>query len=118
MKEEEQKPKIKRPRLKSIRSQMQTVIEQLDQIAANPEMKIAKQADAVFQKAALLSSIYSTDSEERRLRIKHADIEKLSSDLAQARAENERLRAELSDAQALVVTPKTGLTFEERVAQL
>ena len=117
MKEEEHKPKIKRPRLKSIRSQMQTVIEQLDQIAANPEMKIAKQADAGFQKAALLSSIYSTDSEERRLRIKHADIEKLSSDLAQARAENERLRAELSNAQALVV-PKTGLTFEERIAQL
>jgi hypothetical protein len=115
---EQTKPKIKKPRLKSVKSMMATVIEQLDQIAANPEMKIAKQADAVFSKAALLSSIYSTDSEERRLKIKHADIEKLSADLAQARAENERLRAEIGNAQALVVTPKTSMTFEERVAQL
>jgi hypothetical protein len=68
----EEKQTIKRPRLKSIRSQMQTVIEQLDQIAANSEMKIAKQADAVFQKASLLATIYGVDSEERRLRIKHA----------------------------------------------
>jgi hypothetical protein len=55
--EEDQKPQINKPRLKSVKSMMATTIQQLDQIANDPEQLLRVKARAVFEKAQLLQQL-------------------------------------------------------------
>ena len=111
--DENQPKKRTTVRLKSVRSQMQTVINQLDDIinSTSEELKRGKREDAVFQKAALLSTIYTVDSDERRLRIKHASEDALLKENSELKALVEQLRAEL---RSRVPTP-AGESFEDKL---
>ena len=102
--------KIQRPRLKSVRSQIQIVISQLDQIANDKEMAPSKRANAVFQKADLLTSIYTVDSEERKLKVKHPSEAALTQEVEQLRKENAELRA-----RQVVTIARPNESFEDKM---
>jgi hypothetical protein len=66
---------VRRPRLKSVKGMIATVIQQLDALAADEKQSAAKRANAVFVKADLLSSLLTSQSNETRARIKHGQLD-------------------------------------------
>ncbi len=89
---EEEKSKGKKPRLRSIKAILAETIQQLNDIVNDKEMAPSKRANAVFQKADLLSTMVSTASEETRNKLKHSSEAALTQEVEQLRKENAELR--------------------------
>lgn len=89
----EPKPKGKKPRLRSMKAMLAETIAELTAISQDATQKPAKRSDAVMTKATLLQSLYQTQSEEARARLKHADVDALTKEAERLRAENAELRA-------------------------
>jgi len=114
MLEEEQQPKGKKPRLRSMKAMLAETISELTAISQDATQKPAKRSDAVMTKANLLQSLYQTQSEEARARLKHADVEKLQAENDNLKTQVEQLRAELSRT---ISSMPAGETYEERLAR-
>jgi hypothetical protein len=111
----EPKPKSKKPRLRSMKAMLAETITELTVISQDATQKPAKRSDAVMTKATLLQSLYQTQSEEARARLKHADVDALTKEVERLRAENAELRAR----QAVpIVRPDREETFEEKLFRL
>ena len=89
----EEKPRGKKPRLRSMKAMLAETISELTAISQDATQKPAKRSDAVMTKANLLASIHSTESEERKARLKHMDVDALTKEVEQLRRENAELRA-------------------------
>lgn len=109
---EEEKPNVNKPRLRSMKAMLAETIAELTAISRDATQKPAKRSDAVMTKATLLQSLYQAQSEEARARLKHADVDALTKEVEQLRAENDKLRAELGRK---TVNPEREETFEEKL---
>lgn len=100
---EEQKPKNKK-RLRSLKSMLAEVLEELSAISHDPEQSKSKRANAVFVKADLLSSLVNAQSNETRARIKSGRVD-----------EDEPKKPEPKEQKTTPGVPT--LSFEERLAR-
>jgi hypothetical protein len=99
---EDRKSKGKKPRLRSMKAMLAEVLDELSAISHDPEQSKSKQANAVFVKADLLSSLLNAQSNETRARIKSGRLDE------DEKPEPKEQKTEPS------VPP---LTFEERLAR-
>jgi hypothetical protein len=109
---------MKKPRLRSVKAMLSETLRQLDDIinSNSDELKIGKRADAITTKAGLLQSLFLAQSEEKKARLKHADVDALTKEIERLRAENEQLRSELGKAPAPKMDREE--TFDEKLARL
>jgi predicted nuclease with TOPRIM domain len=114
--ENESKPKGKKPRLKSCKSQLQTSLNDLDTLLASPTLREVSKAGLIQAKLSCLQSLMLMESEERKLKVKHADVDALIKENGRLKAENAELRAELNKKPD--VKPNRAESFEERLARL
>jgi hypothetical protein len=90
----EEKKKIRRPRMRQLKSLISECIQQMDALAADESQLPRVRAAAVMQKASLLQSMFVAQSEERKVKIKcGVDDEPQEPKKAQPKAEtlDERL---------------------------
>jgi hypothetical protein len=93
--------KIRRPRLRQLKSLISETLLQLDALAADETQSPSKRAAAILQKASLLQSMYVSQSEERKVTIKFGDD-----------------KPDKPEPKPKVVTERPKETLEERLARL
>jgi len=114
--ENESKSKGKKPRMKSVESGMRTCFNEIAELLASPTLREVTKAGLIQSKLSCLQSMALMQSEEKKARLKNADVDALTKEVEQLRKENTDLRAELD--KKTDVKPDRVESFEERLARL
>jgi hypothetical protein len=89
------KPKVKKPRMRSCKSQLRSTLDEIAVMLASPTLREVSKAGLLQSKLSCLQSLLLMESEEKKVKTKFADVAALTKEVNWLRAENERLRAEL-----------------------
>ena len=112
--DENLKPKINRPRLKSMQSLYATSLAAIDELMKDKSMKSAKLADLAIARLNCIQSMMLQRSEDAKAKLRFADTDKLLKENARLKAENDKLRAEVnSKAPKAPVTNCDAGTFRD-----
>jgi hypothetical protein len=112
------KPKVKKPRMRSCKSQLRSTLDEIAVMLASPTLREVSKAGLLQSKLSCLQSLLLMESEERKIKLKLVSEEILLKENADLRKENERLRAELGKVNGATKEPvKTEASFEERLAK-